>query len=83
MASQHTPDEEVQGWYPPCDRCRKSGNSKGCILPDNTRTLTCQQCQKMKVKCHFKVSAVTMKRSASGEKCKESETSVTVVAMSP
>ena len=36
----------------------------------------------MKVKCHFEVSAVTMKRSASSEKCKESETSATVVATS-
>ena len=37
----------------------------------------------MKVKCHFEVLAVTMKRSASGEKCKESETLATVVATSP
>ena len=37
----------------------------------------------MKVKCHFEVSAATMMRSASGEKCKESETSATVVATSP
>ena len=51
----------------------------GCILLDNAHTLMCQRCQKMKVKCHFEVLAATMKRSASGEKCKESETSVTVV----
>ncbi|KIM66075.1 hypothetical protein SCLCIDRAFT_22290 [Scleroderma citrinum Foug A] len=38
---------------------------------------------KMEVKCYFKVSMATMKRSASGEKCKESETSATVVATSP
>ena len=37
----------------------------------------------MKVKCHFEVSTATMKRLASGEKCKESETSATVVVMSP
>ena len=36
----------------------------------------------MKVKCHFKVLTATMKRSASGEKCEESETSATVVMMS-
>ncbi|KIM65441.1 hypothetical protein SCLCIDRAFT_22641 [Scleroderma citrinum Foug A] len=83
VASQRAPNEEVQGWYPPCDRCQKSGDSKGCVLPDNAHTPMCQRCQKMKVKCHFEVSAATMKRSASGEKCKESETSVTVVATSP
>ena len=33
----------------------------------------------MKVKCHFEVSTATMKRSASSEKCKESETLATVV----
>ncbi|KIM50262.1 hypothetical protein SCLCIDRAFT_34463 [Scleroderma citrinum Foug A] len=27
-ASQHAPNEEVEGWYPPCDQCRKSGDSK-------------------------------------------------------
>ena len=77
------PNDEVQGWYPPCDRCWKSGNSKGCVLPDNACTPTCQRCQKMKVKCHFEVSTATMKRSASGEKRKVSETSATMVAMSP
>ena len=52
-------------------------------MPDNARTPTCQRCQKMKVKCHFEVLTATMKRSASGEKRKESETSATVVATSP
>ena len=33
----------------------------------------------MKVKCHFEVSTATMKRSASGEKHKESETLATMV----
>ena len=37
----------------------------------------------MKVKCHFEVSTARMKRSASSEKCKESETSATVVTTSP
>ena len=37
----------------------------------------------MKVKCHFEVSVATMMRSASGKKCKESETSATVVTTSP
>ena len=77
------PNDEVQGWYPPCDRCRKSGDSKGCVLPDNACIPTCQRYQKMKVKCHFEVSTATMKRSASGEKRKESKTSATVVATSP
>ena len=36
----------------------------------------------MKVKCHFEVSAVTMKRLASGEKRKESKMSATVVVTS-
>ncbi|KIM60407.1 hypothetical protein SCLCIDRAFT_26619 [Scleroderma citrinum Foug A] len=38
--------------------------------------------EKMKVKCYFKVSTVTMKRSASSEKCKESEMLVTMVTTS-
>ena len=45
--------------------------------------LTCNQCQKMKVKCYFEVLLVTMKRSASGEKCKESEALPSMVATSP
>ena len=36
----------------------------------------------MKVKCHFEVSTAMMKRLASSEKCKESETSATMVATS-
>ena len=36
----------------------------------------------MKVKCYFEVLMVTMKRLASGEKCKESEMSVTMVVTS-
>ena len=43
----------------------------------------CQWCQKMKVKCHFEVLAVTMKRSANGEKCKESKTLATMVMTLP
>ncbi|KIM65175.1 hypothetical protein SCLCIDRAFT_22993 [Scleroderma citrinum Foug A] len=39
--------------------------------------------EKMKVKCHFKVSTATMKRLASGEKHKESEMLVTMVATLP
>ena len=76
------PGEEVKGWYPPCDWCRRNGNSKVCSLADNVRTPTCNRCQKMKVKCHFKVSMATMKRSASSKKCKESETSATMIATS-
>ena len=37
----------------------------------------------MKVKCHFEVSTAMMKRSASGEKRKESKTSATMVVMLP
>ncbi|KIM56850.1 hypothetical protein SCLCIDRAFT_29280 [Scleroderma citrinum Foug A] len=43
----------------------------------------CQRCQKMKVKCQFEVSTAMMKRSASSEKCKESEMSATMVTTSP
>ena len=75
------PNEEVQRWYPPCDQCQKSGDSKGCVLPNNAHTPMCRQCQKMKVKCYFEVSTVTMKRSASGKKHKESEMSVIMVVM--
>ena len=77
------PGEEVKGWYPPCDQCWRSGDSKACSLADNMWTPTCNWCQKMKVKCHFEVLMATMKRSASGKKCKESETLATVVAMLP
>ncbi|KIM57732.1 hypothetical protein SCLCIDRAFT_28586 [Scleroderma citrinum Foug A] len=41
------------------------------------------KCQKMKVKCHFEVLVVMMKRLASGEKHKESEMSATMVMASP
>ena len=37
----------------------------------------------MKVKCHFEVSTATMKWSASGEKCKESKMSATMVTTLP
>ena len=77
------PGEEVKGWYPPCDRCRRSSDSKVCSLVDNVQTPTCNWCQKMKVKCHFEVSTATMKRSASSKKRKESETLATMVVMSP
>ncbi|KIM61787.1 hypothetical protein SCLCIDRAFT_25605 [Scleroderma citrinum Foug A] len=83
VASQHAPNEEVKGWYPPCDRCQRSGDSKACALASNVRMLTCNQCQKMKVKCYLEVSMVTMKRLASGEKHKESEALPTMVTMSP
>ncbi|KIM62272.1 hypothetical protein SCLCIDRAFT_25209 [Scleroderma citrinum Foug A] len=82
-ASQHVPGEEVKGWYPPCNRCRRSSDSKACSLADNVWTLTCNRCQKMKVKCHFEVSMAMMKRSASGKKCKESEMLATMVVTSP
>ena len=52
-------------------------------MPDNAQMLTCNQCQKMKVKCYFEVLMATIKRSASSEKRKESETLATVVVMSP
>ena len=81
--SQHVPGEEVKGWYPPCDWCQRSGDSKACALAGSVRTPTCNWCQKMKVKCYFEVSMATMKRSASGEKRKESEASLSVVATSP
>ncbi|KIM51644.1 hypothetical protein SCLCIDRAFT_33287 [Scleroderma citrinum Foug A] len=80
VASQHVPNEEVQGSYPLCDRCSTSSNSKVCSLLNNAQTPTCNQCQNMKVKCYFELSTATMKRSASGKKPKESETLVTMVA---
>ena len=52
-------------------------------MADNMRMLTCNWCQKMKVKCHFEVLMATMKRSASSKKHKESETLATVVMTSP
>jgi len=61
------------GFRPPCDRCRRSGNSDECKLADGAHTLTCGRCQCSKIKCTFEVSTVAMERSASGEKRKQSE----------
>ena len=77
------PNEGIKGWYPPCDHCRKSGDSKGCVLPSDARSLTCGRCCLAKIKCHFEVSAQTMERSTSREKRKESKTSVTMIETSP
>ena len=82
-SQQRMPDEEVKGWYPPCNWCWKSGDSKVCSLPDNICMPMCNRCQKMNVKCYFEVSMAMMKRLASGEKHKESEVSLTVVATLP
>ncbi|KIM65170.1 hypothetical protein SCLCIDRAFT_22984 [Scleroderma citrinum Foug A] len=81
--SQCVPNEGIKGWYPPCDHCRRSSDSKGCVLPPNARSLTCGQCRLAKIKCHFEVSISTMERSTSGEKRKESETLVTTIETSP
>jgi len=70
------------GFKPPCDQCRRSGNSGGCELADGARTLTCGQCQRSKVKCTFSVSTVVMERLASREQRKQSEKTVEV-EMSP
>ena len=77
------PGKEVKGWYPPCDQCWRSGNSKACALADSICTPMCNQCQKMKVKCYFEVLMATMKRLASGEKHKESEALPNMVTTSP
>ena len=77
------PNEGIKGWYPPCDHCRRSGNSKGCVLPPDVRSPTCGQCHLAKIKCHFEVSTSTMERSTSGEKRKESETLATAIETSP
>ena len=69
------PNEGIKGWYPPCDHCRRSGDSKGCVLPLDACSLTCGRCHLAKIKCHFKVSTSMMERLMSGEKRKESETS--------
>ena len=66
------------GFRPPCDRCRRSGNSEECKLADGARTLTCSRCQRSKIKCTFSVSTAAMERSASGEKRKQSEKTVEV-----
>ena len=77
------PNEGIKGWYPPCDHCRRSSDSKGCVLPLDVHSPTCGRCHLAKIKCHFEVSISTMERSLSGEKRKESETSVTVIETSP
>ena len=61
---------------------QQSSDSKVCSLPDNAQMLTCNRCQKMKVKCYCEVLMATMKRSGSGEKHKDSETLATMVMMS-
>jgi len=63
----------IMGFRPPCDRCRRSGNSDGCELADGARTLTCGRCQRSKIKCTFEVSTAAMERSVSGEKRKQGE----------
>ncbi|KIM61773.1 hypothetical protein SCLCIDRAFT_25590 [Scleroderma citrinum Foug A] len=82
-ASQCVPNEGIKGWYPPCNRCRRSSDSKGCVLPLDACSPTCSRCHLAKIKCHFKVSTRTMERLTSREKRKESETSVTVIETSP
>ena len=77
------PNEGIKGWYPPCDHCRRSSDSKGCVLPPDTHSPTCGRCHLAKIKCHFEVSISTMERSTSGEKRKESKTSVTAIETSP
>jgi len=67
------------GFRPPCDGCRRSGNSDGC---DGACTPTCSQCQRSKIKRTFKVSMAAMERSTSREKRKQSEKTVEV-NMSP
>jgi len=66
------------GFRPPCDRCRRSGNSDECELADGARTPTCSRCQRSKIKCTFSVSTAAMERLASGEKRKQSEKTVEV-----
>ena len=63
----------IMGFRPPCDRCRRSGNSDGCELADGACTPMCGQCQCSKIKCTFKVSTAAMERSTSGEKRRQSE----------
>ena len=77
------PNEGIKGWYPPCDHCRRSGDSKGCVLPLDVHSPTCGWCRLAKIKCHFEVSISMMERSTSGEKRKESETLATVIETSP
>ncbi|KIM54996.1 hypothetical protein SCLCIDRAFT_30696 [Scleroderma citrinum Foug A] len=81
--SHCVPNKSIKGWYPPCDRCRRSGDSKGCVLPPDAHSPTCGQCRLAKIKCHFEVSISMMERSTSGEKRKESETLATAIKTSP
>ena len=77
------PNKGIKGWYPPCDRCRRSGDSKGCVLPPDARSPPCGRCRLAKIKCHFEVSTSMMERSTSGEKRKESKTSATAIETLP
>ena len=77
------PNEGIKGWYPPCDHCRRSSNSKGYVLAPDVHSPTCGQCHLAKIKCHFEVSISMMERSTRGEKRKESETLVTAIETSP
>ena len=77
------PNEGIKGWHPPCDHCRRSGDSKGCVLPPDARSPTCSRCCLAKIKCHFEVSISTMERSTSGEKRKESKMSATAIETLP
>ncbi|KIM60154.1 hypothetical protein SCLCIDRAFT_26794 [Scleroderma citrinum Foug A] len=81
--SQRVPNEGIKGWHPPCDHCRRSGDSKGCVLPPDTHSPTCGRCHLAKIKCHFEVSISTMERLTSREKRKESETSATAIETLP
>jgi len=68
----------IMGFRPPCDRCRRSGNSGECELADGACMLTCSGCQRSKIKCTFKVSTVAMERSTSREKRKQGKKSAEV-----
>ncbi|KIM58398.1 hypothetical protein SCLCIDRAFT_28056 [Scleroderma citrinum Foug A] len=81
--SQRVPNKGIKGWYPPCDRCRRSGDSKGCVLPPDMCSPTCGRCHLAKIKCHFEVSTSMMERLMSGEKRKESKTSATAIETLP
>ena len=49
----------------------------------NAHMLTCSQCQKLKIKCHFEVLVVMMDRLVSREKHKESEALATMIMTFP
>jgi len=68
----------IMGFRPPCDRCRRSGNSGECELANGARTPACSRCQRSKIKCTFEVSMAAMERSTSGEKRKQGEKSAEV-----